>query len=40
MDDIIDTVEKLYNKHDSDKNGVDLEEFIKMGKDAPNEEEL
>ena len=40
MDDIIKTVERLYNKHDSDKNGVNMEEFMRMGKDDPTEEEL
>ena len=28
----------LYDKYDTDKNGVDLVEFIKMGKDVPDEQ--
>ena len=40
MNQIIDVVEKLYTKHDIDGNGVDLNEFLKMAQDAPNEQEL
>ena len=36
MAEITDVVEKLYNKHDIDGNGVDLNEFLKMAQDAPS----